>query len=262
MRVGKPLRLSPSSIALFKRCSMQFKWSVLDEIEPEPKTGNYYSVLGKAFHKAMELNDAFNIPEDKLRSIWKYIFYYCKTEEAYLDENLEYQDFISRGYDLLKNGIELRDRWIQTSNVVWNEKYFRIAFPNKHIDDVYFSGRIDLTVKNKISDIYTVIDWKTAKKESKEIDTDPQMSIYIYFLHNMFKVPYENLFGALAYPSTSNIIFTQRTASDIEQVFEDSIKMLECIANGVFVKKPKEEDGKKGDCFFCPYKSRCRKVKI
>lgn len=236
---------------------MQFKWSVLDEIEPEPKSGNYYAVLGSAFHKAMELNDAFGMDEEELRKFWKYLFFFCKTEQAYLNEEEDYQNFISRGYDLLKSGLELKKRWLETSNIIWNEKYFRIPFKNSFIDDVYFSGRIDLTVKDKNNDIFTVIDWKTAKKENKEIDIDPQMGIYIYFLHKEFKVPYDNLFGALAYPSTEKISFTQRTKEDIDIVFEDSLKMVERISKEDFKKEPKIIS-KSGDCFFCPYKKRCR----
>ena len=31
--IYKPFRISPSSLSMFNKCSMQFKWAVIDEIE-------------------------------------------------------------------------------------------------------------------------------------------------------------------------------------------------------------------------------------
>jgi len=256
MKISKPLRLSPSSINTFFRCSLQFQWTYLLELEPDEDTDNLFGILGKAFHKAMELDDLYNITPETLRKYWRCLFYVYLSDSLYLKKNLDYNFFLSRGYDLLSNGLKMKERWKENSTIVFNEKYYRISYPNKFIEDVYFSGRMDLVVKNS-ENIYTIIDWKTGTKQ--EIDDNIQMSFYIYYIHKTFDIPYENIYGALAYPLTGDILFTQRKEEDVLKVFEKIDNVLKDISIGNFIKNPKINKDS-GNCIFCPHPKKCKGV--
>jgi CRISPR/Cas system-associated exonuclease Cas4 (RecB family) len=253
-RIGKPFRISPSSIGLFFKCAQSFKWAYIDEEQAEEYSGNYYAVLGTSFHKAMELDDLFTIDKQDIKKFFKLLFYTNLTEADinWRDDLDESKKFISRGLELLEGGYKLKERWKSTNDVVFNEKYFRINFPNKFFEDVYISGKIDLAIKGKNNDIYTILDWKTSKTLDNDIDNNSQITIYIYYLHKTYSIPYENIFGALAYPAKDKILFTQRTEEDVKSLFANVDKLLENAYNGNF-----EKATNKNACFFCAYKKKC-----
>ena len=254
MKIQKPFRISPSSISLFKRCPLNFKWACIDEVEVEENSGNYYAVLGSAFHKAMELNDIFNIDPIEIKKFFKLLFYTYLTDANidYKNDDNKYKNFISRGYELIDNGLNLKKRWKYDNDVFFNEKYFRIKFENKYIDEMSISGKIDLALKNKKDDIYTILDWKTSKKTDDEIHTNVQLTIYIHYIHKTLNVPYENIYGALAYPSLNEIIFTQRNKEQVDDLFDELNIMAKKIYKNDF-KRNKSESS----CFFCPFKMKC-----
>jgi CRISPR/Cas system-associated exonuclease Cas4 (RecB family) len=255
--INRPLRISPSSLATFNKCSMQFKWNVIDEIEPDENSDNLFAVLGSAFHKAMELNDLYDISLEDLRKSWKIIFLKYMSDTKYLDRKTSYSFFQSRGFQLLRKGMDLKKRWKDKASVIFNEKYFRIPLTNKFLENVYISGKIDLAIRNKEEDIITILDWKTSKNIDKNIDNNDQISIYIYFVHSQLKFDYENIFGALVYPQIEEIIFTQRTEQDVQKVFAKINLMLERIANSDFKKEPLINK-KKDDCTFCAFTKYCK----
>jgi len=259
--INRPFRISASSYSAFSRCSMQFKWSAIDEIEPDMNSDNLFAVLGSAFHKAMELNDKFNIDLGDLKKSWKVLFLNFMSEAKYLEKDIKYDFFMNRGYQLLRKGLELKKRWQMSSSVIFNEKYFRIPFNNSFVKDVFISGKIDLAIKNNDDDIYTIIDWKTGKNVDKNIEINDQITIYIHYISQQFKIDLEKIFGALVYPQLNEVLFTQRTSGDIQRVFKNYNAMLERVAEGDFKKEPLLNK-KKDDCIFCPFIKRCKKHEI
>lgn len=256
--IKKPFRISPSSLSVFNKCSMQFKWGAIDDVEPDGGTDNLFAVLGSTFHKCMELNDRYDYSLTDLEAGWRILFFNYMSELKNYDNKSDIDFFLKRGFNLLKKGIELKKRWQQNSTVVFNEKYFRIPFENKFINKVYISGRIDLAIKNKDDDIYTILDWKTGKNKDKNIDENEQMSFYIFYMNKMLNIPYENIFAALVYPFLDEVVFTQRNECDINNMFEKLHIMLEKISKGLFKKEPLIS-GILEDCTFCPFTKYCKK---
>jgi len=256
----KSLRISPSAINTFFKCSMQYKWNVIDELEPDPGTDNLYAVLGSTLHKASELQDKFNIPFTELKTAWKILFLNFMTESKNLDQDCNYEKFLSRGYDLLKNLVELKKKWINKVKVLSVEKYHRIPYKNPFINDICLSGKIDVSLKSLEDEMFTALDWKSSKNENIFIDDDLQMSFYIYFIHIFYKVDFDKIFGALAYPANLHINFTQRTEEDLqEKMFKKIDLMLERISKDDFKKEPKIGMNL-NDCTFCPFIKSCGKL--
>jgi len=254
----RSLRLSPSSVSTFFKCSMQYKLLMIDELQPDPGSDNLFAVLGLSIHKASELNDIFDLTYDELRKALKIIFLSYMSGARNLPKDLEYQKFLSRGYKLLRNVFELKKRW-KDSTIIDVERYYRIAYENPFIENVYLSGKIDIVIKN-IELIFTALDWKTSKSKNKNINNDLQLTFYIYFVHVVYGIDYENIFGALAYPENNDILFTQRTEDEINLIMFDKINlMLSRITNDDFKKEPKLNDNL-NDCTFCPYILSCDKL--
>jgi len=259
--INRPFRISPSSYSVFSRCSMQFKWAVIDEIEADEGADNLFAVLGSAFHKAMELNDRYDVTLDELRKSWKVLFFNYMSEAKHLDKKVAYGWFLTRGYQLLRKGVDFKKRWLINSSVIFNEKYFRIPFNNNFVKDVFISGKIDLAIKKNDDDIYTIIDWKTSKNLDKNIEINDQITVYIYWLSQQLKIDFEKIFGALVYPQVDDVLFTQRKEEDIQRVFANYNIMLERIAKSNFKKEPLLNK-KKNDCTFCPFIKRCKKYEL
>jgi CRISPR/Cas system-associated exonuclease Cas4 (RecB family) len=258
IKISRSLKISPSFYEMFQKCSMQYKWNVLDEIQPDPGSDNLYAVLGSSFHKSMEIQDKFDVETKDLKQYWRGIFLSHLADAQNLKKNVSYQEFLSKGYDLIKSAVNLKKRWTSKSEIVALEKYFRIEYKNEYIENTFISGKIDLIVKSK-DGVFTVIDWKTSKNKDKDIEKNNQLTFYIYFINKYFKIPLDKIWCALVYPQADDMIFSQRTQADIDALFIRIDDMLRRIAEDDFKKEPKL-NSKKGDCFFCSYKLACEKL--
>lgn len=255
MQITRSLRISPSSMVLFFKCSMQYKWAILEERIPDPGSDNLYAVLGTTLHKAMELHDKYQIDYDKLRTTWRVLFLSSLMDAKDLPEGLEIEHFISKGFTLLRNAFALKERWKEWK-VVNNEFYARLPYTNSFIENVFLSGRIDLIV-SKLPE-YAAIDWKTSSR-LLNADEDIQMTFYILFLHSIYKVDFSQLWGAFAFPALKKVIFTQRTEQDIINLYCKIDEMLSRISRQDFAREPKINKCK-NDCTFCPYQVSCDKI--
>jgi CRISPR/Cas system-associated exonuclease Cas4 (RecB family) len=259
MKITRSLRISPSSIELFSNCSMQYKWNVIDEIEPELGSDNLYAILGSALHKSAQLHFKYNLTYEELRNYWKMLFLSHLCDAKYLiEQHDEINQFISKGYDLLKSIFKIKERW-KDAKIIDTEKYYRFPYDNSFIENVFLSGKIDLVIELK-NKVYTAIDWKSSKTKNSDIDNDLQMTFYIYFIHLHYNIPYENIWAALVYPFSQDILFTQREEKDIlVKLFKKVDIMLERIAENDFKKEPKINN-KINKCYFCSYKRTCEKL--
>ena len=195
MKINKSLKISPSSILVFFKCSMQYKWNFIEERTPDPGSDNLYAVLGSTLHKASELNDLYYIPLDELKKSWKILFLNYLSDTKNLSEDTQHERFLSRGYDLLTNLFELKNRWKDKSKILKVEKYCKFEYKNKFIENVFLIGKIDVILKNLSDIVYTALDWKSSKstKTQKEANKDLQLSFYIYFIHMLYKIDYEKI---------------------------------------------------------------------
>jgi len=211
-------------------------------------------------HKAGELGDKYGITIDALKKAWKILFlnYHSETQNL-LDD--DYNSFLSRGYELIINMFEMKKRWEDKTIVIANERYIRLPYENKFLKNVFLSGKIDVILKNKIEEVFTALDWKTARKTKtqKDADKDLQLSFYIYFIHKLFNAEFKNIHACLAYPSSKRLVFTQRTKEELQIVMFDKIdNMLKRIKENDFYKEPKK-CGNLNNCTFCPYIISCDK---
>lgn len=253
--MSKSLNISPSALVTFFKCSQQFYWNYIEKLEPDEGSDNIYAVLGRSFHKVMELHDRYKLDYSELKKYWRGIFLTFLTETRYLPPNIEYERHLSRGYDLIKKAIKLKERWSSSNSIIANEKYIKLEYRNAVLDNVFLSGKIDLILKR--DEIYTALDWKTASKAKEDAEDDFQLFVYIYFIHKVYNTPFENIFGALVYPSVEDIIFTQRKESDCKTLFDKLETMLRRIKASDFNREPKINKTEDKDCTFCPFIKRC-----
>lgn len=262
MQINRPFKVSPSSINTFSKCSLQFKLRYIDERTADNDTDNLYAVRGSAFHKLMELDDELNLSkklnDSQLKDYWSILFFTYMTDCNNLPKtsSSELESFINESFSLVKNGFELKKRW-KSQKIIGNEKYIRLEFKNTFIENLFLTGKIDLVLLK--NNVYTILDWKTSKKIEEDIDNNLQLSIYIYFIHKIYNVKYENIFGALAYPFSKEILFTQRTDKQIKKVLSNINSMLERITTNDFKKDP-ILGWQPNDCTFCPYTDSCAKL--
>ena len=250
------LTISPSAFVTFYKCSQWHKWSYIDELEPDEGTDNLYAIFGTTFHKIMELHNRFDIKLEELKSSWRVLFLTYCTDAKNLSEQPKstIKSFIDNGYEYIDNAFEMKERW-NKYKIKDIEKYVRIEYPNKYLKNVYLSGRMDLILVNS-DDEYVCLDWKTAKKKETNVDSNDQLTFYLYFLSKIYQVSLESVYGALVYPYTKDILFTQRQQEHIDLLLPKIDIMLDRISRNDIRKEPKV-NFVMHDCHFCPFIKRC-----
>ena len=251
------MNISPSSFVTFKKCSQWFKWQYIDLLEPDESTDNIYALFGTTFHKAMQLHHKFNLSYDELVSSWKTLFLsYCTDAKRFAWPKDDVIDsFLAKGYIYLKNAFKMRKRWKKYA-VLDTERYVRLDFQNKFLPNIGLSGKIDLLLKDEQSIVN--LDWKTSKRKEADINFNDQLTFYIYFIHVIYKLPLDVIYGALAYPFDEELLFTQRTQEQIDSMLESVLKVLKRLYENDIAKEPKR-DFLIDNCMFCPYPHRCEK---
>lgn len=251
------LTVSASSLTTFYRCSQNYKWLYIDELEPDEGAISLPTVFGSAFHKALELHFKFGIKFSQIISSWKVLFLsFCTETGLMLPNEFELQSYIDKGCKYLDDFLGIEKRWMDY-NISEIERYFRIPYKNSILKNVFLSGRIDL-ILNKHSDKSIVcLDWKTSKYKEKDIDKNIQLTFYIYFINYIYRYALDSIYAALVYPYDKDIMFTQRAKQDFDDLFAKINIMLERISKSDFKKEPKI-NFLPDDCFFCQYQNRCK----
>jgi ATP-dependent exoDNAse (exonuclease V) beta subunit len=252
------LTISASSLNTFFRCSQNYKWQYIDELEPDEGIISLATIFGSTFHKALELHFKFGIELSKLISSWKILFLsFCTETGLDLPNEYELQSFIDKGYVYFDNFSRLQKRW-EKYKVLHIEKYFRLPFKNSFINNVFLSGRIDLILNNNNQSV-VCLDWKTSKWKESNVDKNIQLTFYIFFVSEIYKYSLDSIHAALVYPFDKDILFTQRTDKDFDELFNKVNVMLERISKSDFKKEPKINFCP-DDCFFCQYQKTCKKL--
>jgi len=249
------LTISSSSLSSFFKCSQMYKWQFIDE---RPADEAYlFTTFGSVLHKALELHFKYGMSLDEVASSWKALFIAFCTEAKGLNfpNAKELDDCLVKGLLQIGNVKKMKKRW-ENFRVVEIEKYCKIPFINRYLDNVFLSGRIDIILEN--DEIIICLDWKSSKSKEKDIDNNTQITFYSFFIKELYKYPLESIHGALAYPIDGDILFTQRTEEDFESLFKQINNMLERISKKDFAKEPKL-NSRTGDCYFCQYKKTCAK---
>jgi CRISPR/Cas system-associated exonuclease Cas4 (RecB family) len=252
------LTVSASSLSTFFRCSQQYKWQYVDELEPDEGVISLPTVFGKTFHKALELHFKFGIKLPQIISSWKILFLsFCTETGLILPGEYELQTFIDKGCKYLDDFFGIEKRW-SDYKILDIEKYFKIPYKNSILKNVFLTGRIDLILNKFVEKTVVCLDWKTSKYKEADVDKNIQLTFYIYFMHEIYRYNLDSVYAALVYPFDQDILFTQRTKKDLEDLFAKIDIMLERIVKSDFRKEPKLNFSP-DDCFFCQYQSTCKK---
>lgn len=248
------ITVSASSLSSFFRCSQMYKWQFIDE-KPADEA-HLFTVFGSTLHKALELHFKFGVDLDEILNAWRSLFIAFCTEEKNLSfpNEKELNDCLAKGTLQINNVKKMKDRW-KNFKVIEVEKYCKVPYVNKFLDNVHLTGRIDMLLAN---DVIVCLDWKTSKSKEKEIDKNTQLTFYSFFVRELYRYSLDSIHGALAYPIDGEILFTQRTDEDIKSLFRQIDNMLERISKKDFLKEPLLNQRTK-DCFFCQYKKTCVK---
>lgn len=255
------LTISASSLSSFFKCSQMYKWQFIDMRTPDELF--LFTTYGSVLHKAIELHLKYKLSLKQVIDSWQTLFIaFCSEAKGLKFPNeKELSDCLVKGLLQLGNVQTIISRWEQSEFKVLDiEKYCKIPFKNKYIQNVFLTGKLDVILNNTSDEeIRCCLDWKSSKSKEKDIDNNVQLTFYSYFISELFKTPFEKLHSALAYPIDGTILFTQRSQEDFERLFNQVHNMLERISKEDFVKEPKLNHTL-GDCFFCQYKETCKKL--
>ena len=125
---------------------------------------------------------------------------------------------------------------------------------------------IDVLMRDRDSEKYLVVDWKTGK-EKKE-SHDKQLGIYAMFVEEKFGAPPENISFAPVYlgytpDKMSTITFTREKAKETEEWIRSSarelLKRIEDPDKGVALEEKFPTNPGKFRCDWCEYKTVCPK---
>jgi CRISPR/Cas system-associated exonuclease Cas4 (RecB family) len=193
--------------------------------------------FGKYIHRVYELGkDITDIKEartlaEKVKESYKVPFHYRDKIEV-----------------CLQNLIKLNVKLSETLDV---EAHYLIPL----CEDIESEGVIDRICKGTKGGIL-VIDYKTTKREKtkRTLFFDEQLMGYAYYIHQKYKIPYNQIWCAHYYPLTGNLIDVQFPKSEIETWRKKRINEVWMIR-----KKKKDEfpPSRNNLCNYCQYVTMC-----
>ncbi len=248
------MRVSYSALNTYKTCPLKFKLQVLDKIKT-PKS--IEAVFGTLVHSA--LNKMFK-RTPLYPSLDEIINHFS---EKWLEATTTYEDDVVKllfedGVKLLKNFHKKNPPW--NFNTVELESYFNVEIEDpKNNESHTLAGIMDRVDKDPKSDVYEIIDYKTAKRMPSQdmINSDLQLSIYHLGLAKKWPhIKPENIKLSLYFLKHNEKIETQRTLSDLEKTKERVLKIINEI--DTLVKDEKEFiPTPSALCDWCGYQKMC-----
>lgn len=214
------MRISYSAYDTFNRCPLQYKFSYIDKIKTPEKPELFF---GGLIHKIVQyaLKKDPILPEvnellDILKNKWQEeIFASPKDSEQYFKFG---QDMIRKFYVGHRPGLR---------NIVAVEKFFQIPLSEKHV----LSGVIDRIDKLPFG-AFEVIDYKTNKALSTQmdVDRDKQLGIYNLAVENLWPEA-KDIRLTLYFLKYNFQITTTRRPDEIQSIKEEVIQTAETIEN-------------------------------
>jgi len=230
--------ISESKSKTFKECQLKYRYRYVDRLKEQSKNTDALH-FGSYIHKILEdgvaattLAELTNIAEETKKD---YSF-----SETY-DPKIEV---------CLKNFLRFNATLAET---VATEMVYEVIYDKEK--DIKLNGIIDRIIKGKDGG-YLVIDYKTSKRELKEIDLyqDRQMQGYAFAVHKRLGVPLSEIVVAHYYPLTNHFVTCKYSPNQIQRYLKEKVDQVWKI------RKMKKVDFcamENQFCNWCGYKDVC-----
>lgn len=260
------IHISFSEFSKFQVCGHKHLLEKYLKLVVEPPS--IHLVFGNSIHKAIEIGIKNKSDKEKRVQVFKEDF--TKVMMDTMKDNPDYrhlENYTKEGENII--------RYLSTEAIL--EKYDVIGVEYTLYEQLfgifYFKGFIDLIVRDKVTGRYVIIDWKTSgqqwdvSKKKKDKIFMAQMRFYKYFFAKKQNIPMSEI--DCKYVVLNRLIdknYHEGGYGKLQPVeiyadeadIEESLKLLAESINNIHIKNsfPKAKlIGKKGSCFFCPYKS-------
>ena len=234
------MRISPSSISLYRECPLRYRFISLDKLKPAPKP--FFS-FGNAIHKSLYYlyaDSLFSLPPltDLL------LFYHNNWNHQGYSNSKEETEYYRLGLSILSNFYKKEVK--NGSRPVAVEYRFNVAF-----DKFTLFGFIDRI--DKTDGGYEIIDYKTSKKPPSldSLKRNHQLAIYQMGVEGNLGFKVARL-SILHLRSLSKISIPAHKPESLKKVLEEISEIVQKIEEGEF--EPKLHNG--CPCEFddrCPY---------
>jgi len=230
--------ISESKSKTFKECQLKYRYRYVDRLKEEARNTDALH-FGSFIHKILEdgvaattLAELTNIAESVKKDYTFSETYNPKIEVC------------------LRNFLRFNASLEET---VATELVYEVVYDAEK--EIKLNGIIDRVIKGKNGG-YLIIDYKTSKRELKQLDLyqDRQMQGYAYAIHKLMKVPLDKITVAHYYPITNNFITVKYSPNQINQYLREKVDQVWKIRK---MKKGDFCPMKNQFCDWCGYKSMC-----
>lgn len=247
------MRVSYSALETYKNCPLKFKYQVLDKIKT-PK--GIEAVFGTTIHSALKMMFERTPLYPTIDEIID--FFNNRWFSLGIEDEEKAKAFFEEGVFMLKNFYKKNPPW--NFNAVETESRFDVVIEDPQNEEKHvLAGIMDRIDKDPNSNIYEIIDYKTAKRmPSKDIlDKNLQLSIYnLGLLKKWSHLKPENVKLSFYFLKHNEKIETKRTTEDLEETKIEILKVINEIQN--IIDKEKEFiPTPSALCDWCGYKERC-----
>ena len=203
--------VSYSQMSIFRGCPHRWKLQYKDKIKKF--TSSIHTVFGTAIHESMQhyldyaydksfaaANRDIDIEEDfRHRYISEYQVQYKKNNDSHFSDAAEMREFFEDGVAILDWFKKKRNRYFSKKGwyLVGCELPIIVA-PNKMLNNVLYTGYLDVVMYNENSDTFKIIDIKTSTKgwndyAKKDEDKQFQLLLYKQFFSEQYGIPLDKI---------------------------------------------------------------------
>jgi len=230
--------ISESKSKTFKECQLKYRYRYVDRIKEERTNTDplhFGSYIHKIFEDGFQANtlDQLTVIAENVKKDYTFSETYTPKIKVCLENFLRFNATLAE--------------------TVSTEMVYEIIYDKEK--DLKLNGIIDRVIKGKDGG-YLIIDYKTSKRESTELDMyqDRQMMGYAYAIHKKLGVSLANISVAHYYPLTNNFVACKYSPNQIKQYLKEKVDQMWKIRK---MKKPDFKAMQNQFCNWCGYKNLC-----
>ncbi len=233
-------RLSPSAVAAYEKCPLQFKLEREWRLPTEPPAPLQYGASMHRVLKAYYDSVVFGRPLDEAALI---DLFCADLNAAGVQDPYQHELYEKQGIEQLKDFLSAVER-NGTPKVLHTEESFEIP-----IGKTTVVGRMD-RVDDLGNQQVAITDYKTGKAQTQE-DADRSLQLSIYALAAKIKWGYGVERLVLYNLADNNSVTSARTSAELQKAQARVEEVAQDIADGKFDPSPGFH------CSYCPYRNLC-----